>query len=367
MEKFLSEIPVSETSQHLIGMGIIVVGTLIAAAAIRFILFGVVQHFAKKTRSDLDDRLLAATRSHVYLLTYVFGFTILFNYLQSLYEEAVGKKTFEVIDGITYSVGVLIVAHLIVRIVSTSLAWYGENIAARTESTVDDEFVPLLDRAAKIVVFALAALIVLDHFEIDVKGLIAVLGVGSLAIALAAQDTIANMIAGFVIMIDRPFRAGDRLRLQDGTVCTVNQIGIRSTKLVTLQNTMIVSPNSELTKSSIHNLSYPSPEIQVQVAVGIAYDSDVEKVRRVMIEEATRHPKVMDTPPPSFSLNSFGQSSLEVCLYCRVAHTADQAPVASELRERILGRFRQEGIAIPYPHLVVSVSPKDSGASNPRT
>ena len=359
MNAFLSQIPVSETARHFIGMGIIIVGTLIAAAVIRYVLWGVIQHFAKKTKSDLDDRLLAATRKHVYLLVYVFGVSILFNYIESLYGETAGEKLFDVIDGITYSIGVLIVANLVARIIRTSLIWYGENVATRTESTVDDEFVPLLDRAGKIIVYALAVLIVLDHFSIDVKGLIAVLGVGSLAIALAAQDTIANMIAGFVIMIDRPFRVGDRLRLHDGTVCSVYQIGIRSTRLVTLQNTMIVSPNSELTKSSVHNLSYPSPEIQVQVSVGVAYDSDIEKVRRIMVEEASQHPRVMDTPAPAVTLNTIGPSALEVGLYCRVACTADQAPVASELRERILARFRQEAIIIPYPQMVVTMAGED--------
>lgn len=356
MNAFLSQLPVSETSRNFIGMGIIIVGTLIAAAIIRYILWGVIQHFAKQTKSDLDDRLLAATRTHVYLLVYVFGVTILFNYLETLYGETAGEKLFNVIDGIIYALGVLIVANLIARIIQTSLLWYGENVAARTESTVDDEFVPLLDRAGKIIVYLLAGLIVLDHFSIDVKGLIAVLGVGSLAIALAAQDTIANMIAGFVIMIDRPFRVGDRLRLNDGTVCTVHQIGIRSTKLITLQNTMIVSPNSELTKSSIHNLSYPSPDIQVQVVIGVAYDSDIDNVRRMMVEEAKRHPKVTDSPAPSVTLNTFGQSAIEVGLYCRVANTADQGPVASELRERILARFRQEAIVIPYPQMVVTMA-----------
>jgi small-conductance mechanosensitive channel len=354
MQKFLSQIPVAEGWQHLIGMGIIIVATIIVAAVVRLVLWKVIGHFAKKTKSDLDDRLLAATRRHVYLLIYVFGATVLFNFIQSLYVETVGEKTFEVIDGITYSLGVLIVAGLIIRIISTSLLWYGETIAAKTESTVDDEIVPLLNRVARIVVFSLAALIVLDHFKIDVKGLIAVLGVGSLAIALAAQDTVANMIAGFVIMVDRPFRVGDRLRLTDGTIVIVHQVGIRSTRLLTLQNSMIISPNSELTKREIHNLSYPSEDIQVRVSVGVAYGTDIAKVRAIVLDEATRHPKVLKNPPPSFSFDQFGSSSLDISLFCRVAHTSDQFVVGSEMRERLLNRFRAERIQIPFPHLVIT-------------
>ena len=187
---------------------------------------------------------------------------------------------------------------------------------------------------------------------------IKVIGVGG-----AGGNAIANMIAGFVIMIDRPFRVGDQLKLHDGTVCTVYQIGIRSTKLVTPQNTMVVSPNSELTKSSIHNLSYPSPEIQVQVSIGVAYNSDIEKVRRIMIEEADRHPKVLDFPAPSVTLNTIGPSALEVGLFCRVATTSDQAPVAAQMRERILLRFREEKIEIPLPQMVVTMAGEENGRS----
>ncbi len=363
MQKFLSQIPVAEGWQQVIGMGIVILGTIIVAAIVRLVLWQVIGHFAKKTKSDLDDRLLAATRKHVYLLVYVFGATVLFNYIQSLYVDTMGEKVFEVIDGITYSVGVLIVAGLIIRIISTSLQWYGENVAARTESTVDDEIVPLLNRVARIVVFSLAALIVLDHFKIDVKGLIAVLGVGSLAIALAAQDTVANMIAGFVIMVDRPFRVGDRLRLADGTIVIVHQIGIRSTRLLTLQNSMVISPNSELTKREIHNLSYPSEDIQVKVSVGVAYGTDIAKVRAIILDEAAKHPKVLKTPPPSFSFDQFGTSSLDISLFCRVGHTSDQWAVGSEMRERILNRFRTEKIEIPFPQLVITKSDSDS-ASN---
>lgn len=359
MQNFLSQIPVAEVWQHLIGMGIIIVGTVVGAALIRLILYRVVGLFTSKTKSDLDDRLLTATRKHVYLLVYVFGISVLFNFIQSLYVETVGEKVFEVIDGITYGVGVLIVANMFVRVITTSLIWYGENIAARTESKVDDEFVPLLDRVSRIIVYLLAALIVLDHFHVDVKGLIAVLGVGSLAIALAAQDTVANMIAGFVIMIDRPFRVGDSLRLPDGTTGVVHQIGIRSTRLITLQNSMIISPNSELTKKEIHNLSYPSSEIQVKVSASVARGSDISKVREVMLDEAVKHPRVLKVPAPSFSFDQFGASSLEVSLFCRVDQTSNQAPVASELRERLLARFRQEGIEIPFPQLVVTVSPDE--------
>jgi small-conductance mechanosensitive channel len=107
-------------------------------------------------------------------------------------------------------------------------------------------------------------------------------------------------------------------------------------------------------------LSYPSSEIQVKVSASVARGSDIAKVRQVMLDEAVKHPRVLKVPAPSFSFDQFGGSSLEVSLFCRVEQTSSQAPVASELRERLLSRFRQEGIEIPFPQLVVTMTPNES-------
>jgi len=172
---------------------------------------------------------------------------------------------------------------------------------------------------------------------------------------LAAQDTIANMIGGFVIMIDRPFRERDRVRLPDGTLCIVDKIGIRSTKLRTYDNTLIITPNAELMKSTIHNETYPYPEVRATVEVGVGYDSDIGKVREVMLDEAHKHPKVLKEPPPDFIFLNFGDSSLDVSIRCRVATIEDRFFVSSDLREQVLNRFRLEGIEIPFPQRVVTI------------
>jgi len=355
MTEFLQNIPVSPFLQKLIGAGIIVALTVIAAYVIRYVIAVAAAKVAAKTKTDLDDRLVAGTRIPIFLLIYLFGLSILLDYLQGILSEALGLKVFEILDGVVYGVGVILVGNILVRVLSIVLRWYGAAVAEKTETQVDDEFIPLLDRAVKVIVYVLAILIILDHFQIDIKGLITVLGVGSLAIALAAQETIANMIGGFVIMIDRPFRAGDWLRLGDGTVCQVHQIGVRSTKFLTFENTLIIVPNAELMKSTIHNVTYPAPETRVRIDVGVSYDSDIDHVQRVMLEEATSHPLVLDHPAPFFRFLEFGDSSLNVSMFCRVPDVLDQYRAGSELRQQILNRFRKEGIEIPFPQRVVTM------------
>lgn len=359
MEYLLQKIPVSPGIQTLIGIVVIILFTALASAILRMVVFSTFGRLTKKTSTTLDDRLLKATRSSLRLLVYVFGLSILFNFLEARYPGYISEGFAGVVDGIIYGVGVIVVAILLIRVISAILGWYGDTIADKTETTLDDEFVPLMDRALKIVIVTLAVLIVMDHFGIDVKGMIAVLGVGSLAVALAAQDTLANMIGGFTIMIDRPFRVGDMVRLADNRRVIVHEIGIRSTKFLTFDNTLVIVPNSELIKSTVHNITYPVPRVRVVIDVGVGYDSDIEKVREAMVGEAVKHSNIMENPAPQFFFMGFGDSSLDVSLRCQVENPRDHRRTSSELREQILNRFRSVGVEIPFPQRVVTMV-KDS-------
>jgi len=355
MYELLEKLPLPPLLQMVAGIVGIILLTILFASIARLILSLIAQRIARRTRTDLDDRLLAGIKRRVPHLVFIIGAVALFNYLEHI-SEGGAPVLFRTVDGALFVVGVYIVTVMIVGVISTLLSWYSENIASRTETTLDDEFVPLADRVIKIIGYVLALLIILDHFNVDIMGLVAVLGIGSLAIALAAQETIANMIGGFVVMIDRPFRVGDRVRLGDGTTAVVNQIGIRSTKFRTFDNTLIIVPNAELMKSTVHNLTYPYPRLRVQIDVGVGYDSDIDQVRQVMLGEANNHSIVLADPKPSWYFLEFGDSSLNVSLRCWVADPSERFRTASELREGILNRFREEGIEIPFPQRVVTMS-----------
>jgi small-conductance mechanosensitive channel len=358
MEALLNEIPVSPLIQTGIGATAIIIFTAIVALILRSIVFSTIGRLTSRTDTSLDDRLLNATRTYTSLLVYVFGLAALFDFIRVRYPDYIGETFTGVMDGIIYGIGVVVVTVLVIKVVGALLAWYAEAIAVKTETNLDNEFVPLLERTIKIIVVALATLIILDAFGVDIKGLVAVLGVGSLAIALAAQETLANMIGGFTIMIDRPFRIGDTVRLADDRRVVVHEIGIRSTKFRTYDNTLIVVPNAELIKSTIHNITYPMPRIRVKIDVGVGYDSDIDKVREVMLDEAAKHPNVLDEPEPRFLLIGFGDSALEVSLRCHVADPELYRRTPSELRIAILARFRREGIEIPFPQRVITMVPR---------
>ncbi len=157
------------------------------------------------------------------------------------------------LDAAFFVLVVFVVALWLRMVAGVFYRWYAHRIAARTHSTIDDRFVPLARKVTGVLIWVVALAIVLAVLGVNVSALIATLGVGSLAIALAAQDTIANVIAGFLIMIDRPFRVGDDIQLPSGERVRVKAIGNRRSTFTTADGAILIMPNVDISKSKIVN------------------------------------------------------------------------------------------------------------------
>ena len=151
---------------------------------------------------------------------------------------------------------VLSVAFVLQRVSGAAYAWYLEHVASHAPTRLDDELIPLLRSLTTVVIWVLAVLVSLPLFGVNISALITTLGVTSLAVALAAQDVIANFIAGFLIMIDRPFRLGDRIKLPTGETVTVLDIGVRRSQFLAADRSIIIVPNQDLSKGRIVNYTY---------------------------------------------------------------------------------------------------------------
>lgn len=162
----------------------------------------------------------------------------------------------KLIDHIIFTLGLIIVVYWLQKVFGTFFEWYRESVVRRTKTKLDEKFLPLFAKATNIILWIIALIILLSHFGININALLATLGVGSLAIALAAQDTIANLIAGFLIMVDRPFTIGDKIKLPTGEIVEVLDIGIRRSKFRAEDKAIIIVPNVDLSKNKIVNYTY---------------------------------------------------------------------------------------------------------------
>jgi len=258
-------------------------------------------------------------------------------------------------NGALYLLMALVLTVLGVKIADTFIRNALRSVAEKGSSNFDQAFAPLVNRLVNILVAVLAVIVVLDHFGQNISSLLALLSIGSLAIGLAAQDTISNMISGFVIMLDRPFRIGDRVKIPTGEEGDVVEIGLRSTKILDFDNNHVIVPNSEFLKTRIVNYSFPVPAVRVVVEVTVAYGSDVARVKKI----ARAHPAVLKDPAPEASLMKLGEAGLNFKLFCRVSSFQQQFPTGEKLRVQIYEALQKAKIEFaPVGYLVPSAGRK---------
>ncbi len=204
---------------------------------------------------------------------------------------------------------------------------------------------------ARVAMLVIAGAILLDNLGVRVTALVTTLGVSSLAVALALQDTLSNFFAGVYLQADRPFRLGDFVRLDSGHEGTVVDIGWRSTRLRTVANTTVVVPNERLLKSIITNFDFPDPQTSLSLRVTVPYGSDVAVVERVLVEAATRTsadlPDVLSEPPPKVQLiPGFVDRGLAFTLTVWVRDVSIQENAQDTIRRHLVTLARAASIDI---------------------
>lgn len=350
---------------------ITIVLSFLISKLLGFIVKKIIKPFVQKTETDLDDKLIEILGSSIYKLAFIGG---IFLALEFFDEGLKAKSKFTsqplaesypfldnivtILDGLMFLALILIVLNITFKIVNLMFDWYAEKINAKDDKDLSGSLFPLLKKVSKILLFALGIVVVLARFNVDVSAFVVSLGVGSLAIALAAQDTLSNMISGFIIMTDRPFRIGDRIRYADTQVGDVVEIGIRSTKILDFDNNIVIIPNNEIVKSRLVNITYPNSLTRVIVEVGVAYGSDIHKVKDVMLKIAQADSDISSIIPPEVFLINFGESSLDFRLVARTDDYRKAWVMQCRLREKIYDAFKSEGIEIPFPQRVIHMPTK---------
>ncbi len=183
-------------------------------------------------------------------------FIVIYLYYRMTLVPLISEKLQQDLGKYFGTIFVICLAFSIQTISEAIIGWYKDSIAAKTKTKLDDKLVPILARTLKVAIWVIALLVILPFYGVNITALIAALGVGSLAIALAAQDTIANIIAGYLIMIDSPFEIGDRIKLPTGELVEVLDIGVRRSKFLSEDKAIIIVPNVNLSKNKIVNYTF---------------------------------------------------------------------------------------------------------------
>ncbi len=306
-----------------------------------------VKRKTKLTKSRLDDLLVNALDKPLIFFLIGLGLKIFID-LAPLSANLIKYATVVVIIIFVYS-GILFVDKLMIGLLRDS-----SKKVAFIESSAG-----IVKSLFRVVVYGIALLIVMDSLGISITPLIASLGVASLAVALALQETLSNFFSGLYLFIDKPIRVGDYIKLESGERGYVDKIGWRSTHIRLFSNNIVVIPNSKLASSEITNFHFPEPNLSIPVDVGVSYDSDLEKVEKVTIDVGKKVLKEMAGGVTEFDpfirYHTFGDFSINFTVYLRVKEYVDKYLVTHEFIKRLHKKYREENINIPFPITTVFI------------
>jgi len=342
MPEFLQNTYYGNTvSEWLIAMGTILVIAILGKFLYRAVTT-VVRRLTAKTETRLDDIFIDMVEEPAFAAMILAGFWFALNSLNMTdgFREQFGHvMQFAII---------MMIAWMLSRLLNALFEEYLVPVAEKTENDMDDQLLPILRKGTKIIIWSMAVIIGLNNAGYDVAALIAGLGIGGLAMAMAAKDTVANIFGGFTIFTDKPFTINDRVKVSgfDGTVV---EIGVRSTRIKTLEGRIVTIPNSKFADSAVENVSL-EPSRKVSLDLGLTYDTSPENME-LALETLQNIAKEQDdlTGDPVIFFSGFGDFAMNIKFIYYIRKGASIAGVQNQINLQILKRFNDAGLEFAFP------------------
>ena len=326
----------------------IIIGAFIASRIAGFLIGRFEKIIALKTKSKVDDILAAAAKGPVKAGILFVGVFFALGFMPGMVQYAQNiSMLFTIIFG-------FYAAYFASKMVGAFIDWYSIEVAAKTSSKLDDQFLPIIKKASFGIIFGIMLLVMLSQLGIEITTLIAAMGIGGLAVALALQPTLSNFFSGVHMILDSPLKIGDYVELDSETKGTVIDIGWRSTRIRTYTNNIVTIPNSKIADSKITNYNTPNTDIGFTVECGVSYGSDLDKVEKVALKTAADVLKKcngVDGFEPIFRFKEFGDSSIKFKVVLRTKSLGDMYLAKHEYIKALKRNFDKAGIKIPFPQL----------------
>jgi len=312
-----------------------------------FVVVKVLPKLVSKTKTNLDDVILASTRGPLTLIVILAGIRF------ALGEIALGETLVQTINGILLTLIILVGAVLVYHIVDAFIV-IGLGEFSGTKK-IDKSLIQFFHGLLKITIFIVAFLVVLASWGIEIGPLLAGIGVAGIAIAFALQSTLSNIFGGISMLLDKSIKVGDVVNLDDGTSGNILRINLRSTKIKTFNNELVIVPNGKLSESNIKNVALPEPKTRVVVPFGVAYGSDVDRVKKLVLKEVKLIENYIDDPEPSVKFLEMGDSALKFKAFFYVDSYDNRYSALDEANGRIYKALNKAGIEIPFPQVDVNL------------
>jgi MscS family membrane protein len=320
----------------------IVLAAVIAGKIFYWLCSAVIKKLTAKTRSNLDDLIVDLAEEPIIVALTVAGILIGLNTL------TLSARVESWIAGLRQFVIIMCITWLVARLVEAIFTELIAPLADKTDTDLDDQLLPLVRKGSKVFVWSLGTIVALNNAGYDVGALVAGLGIGGLALAMAAKDTVSNIFGGFTVFTDRPFVINDRVRVS-GYDGMIQEVGIRSTRLQTLEGRVVTIPNSTFSDSAVENVSL-EPNRKVVVELGLTYDTKPEGLRRGMeiLEKIVADTDGLEENVVT-GFDSFGDSAMIIKFIYYISKGTDIMATKTEVNMKILERFTEAGLDFAFP------------------
>jgi MscS family membrane protein len=306
------------------------------------LIYAILLRLTKLTPTPWDDEFVRKIRKLIYFLVIIISLQFAFNRL--VFIEAAVKQW---MNNIFFSMEVIIIAAILWNLTDDLITWYRNRIARGEEEVAFDTQVPTIRRIFHIILIIVTVIIVLDRYGVNISALLAVLGLGGLAISLAARDTLEDMINGFIILADRPFRVGDRIEIQDlNTWGDVVDIGTRTTRIRTRDNRMVIVPNSNIGKGQVVNYTFPDPRLRIETDISIQENNNLEQIRETILETLRSLEGVLLDEPVDALVLQLEEGSIKFRIRCWISSYADKRRFLDKVLTALFHKFNQNGIHV---------------------
>jgi MscS family membrane protein len=329
----------------------IMVGTLVAAKILYWIFGRIIKKLTARTKTKLDDILIDMLEEPLVLIATIAGVWFSVNRLS--FPEGVENW----INKVYWVMIALTITWLLARLVDAIIREYIVPLTEKTENDLDDQIVPIIRKAVRAAIWILGIIIALNNAGYNVGALLAGLGIGGIALAMAAKDTVANFFGGVTVFTDKPFKINDRIKI-GGFDGTITEIGIRSTRLKTLENRIVTIPNSTFTGGLVENVS-SEPHRKVVLKLGLIYDTTAAQLQEGM--KALQ--AIVDTTEAleentTISFNEFGDFALGILFIYYIKKDADIMATQTAVNIEIKKRFEEIGLEMAFPTQTVYTIPE---------
>lgn len=333
---------------------LIILGAVIAAKITDMIFTRIFQRIVNKTQTNFDDRILQLLHRPIFYSILFIGFSV-------------AVKTAELPNYIDYAlVGIfktstiLIWLFVVMKILILSMEWASQKTS---NPLLQQKTLPLFNNLGKIAIGLFGIYFIFLSWDININGILASAGVLGVVLGLAAKDTVANFFAGIFLMADSPFKEGDYILLDTGERGYVKQMGIRSTRFMTRDDIEITIPNSVIAASKIVNESGgPGETERVRITLHVAYESNIDDVKALLISIALGNENVLKTPEPRVRFREFGDHGLKLQLLFWIHKPEIRGRTVDAVNTEIYKQFSQNNISIPYPTMKV-ILPREGNNS----